>query len=595
MSSINISKYLAVSKERIILNPSDEFYINYLKPYYIVTKDGQYLFASTQKGRRPDQVHYMVPKDYKLGTGQKGFDIDTGKAIFSIVMDYLREKPKLIVADGIQGENGYEVGIRTIVSVENPHSAYISWMGKMMVFPPKDEVKPSCYNFIVPEKLPEEYVNRIKKAWPDYNDNEPLSLYDFTEMKNDIRCVLNLGIDYFGGAFKKPNLTMVWNRGESDGMISFHAGLSESSVIIGLSGTGKTTLTVGPNLEQDDAILGKIISKEGKIVDVKLVGLEAASFAKSEGLSEKSPEYPGLMKSKDRKHIVLAMNIDCEGAEYVRRNINGYNVEIPESTGNIGSLICKSYEKSKTTNGRFIFLFSDLNSSWGKKDKYLRNFVLSFKRYDIFNPIIKVTDPLMAVGFDSACESIITSAVSGKIPGTRVRSYSATDFMAREQAEQAILKKKVFYDMGLGQNGKINFLIINTGFVGEFDLEGKSIGGEKITVSDSKTLLKLSTHELIKNWIKDPVYGYLVPSPKELSDVHGMKNFGERFNPLNYYSPHDYLEFVKIDIKERKDFLHNIFSSQIKFANLEDVIGVWDEIRIPSPKEIKNFYDTYYS
>ena len=64
-------------------------------------------------------------------------------------------------------------------------------------------------------------------------------------------------------------------------MISFHAGLSESTVIIGLSGTGKTTLTVGPNLEQDDAVLGKIITKGEKIVDVKLVGLEAASFAKS--------------------------------------------------------------------------------------------------------------------------------------------------------------------------------------------------------------------------------------------------------------------------------------------------------------------------
>lgn len=70
-------------------------------------------------------------------------------------------------------------------------------------------------------------------------------------------------------------------------MISFHAGLAENSVIIGLSGTGKTTLTVGPNLEQDDAILGKVIEKNGKVVDVKLVGLEAASFAKSEGLSEK--------------------------------------------------------------------------------------------------------------------------------------------------------------------------------------------------------------------------------------------------------------------------------------------------------------------
>ncbi|HNR44643.1 MAG TPA: phosphoenolpyruvate carboxykinase (ATP) [Methanofastidiosum sp.] len=594
MSGFNVSEDLTIPEDRIFLNPSDEFYINYLKPYYVITKDGQYLFASTQKGRRPDQVHYMVPKGYKLGVGQKGFDIVTGKAIFSIVMDYLRAKPKLIVADGIQGENGYEVGIRSVVSVENPQSAYISWMGKMMVFPPKDGIKPSCYNFIVPEKLPEEYVNRIKKVWPEYNENEPLSLYDFTEMKNDIRCVLNLGIDYFGGAFKKPNLTMVWNRGESDEMISFHAGLSESSVIIGLSGTGKTTLTVGPNLEQDDAILGKVISKDGKIVDVKLVGLEAASFAKSEGLSEKSPEYPGLMKSKDRKHIVLAMNIDCEGVEYVKKSINGYNVEIPEATGEVGSLLTKSYEKSGTTNGRFIFLFSDLNSSWGKKDKYLRNFVLSFKRYDIFNPIIKVTDPLMAVAFDSACESIITSAISGKVPGTRVRSYSATDFMAREQADQAVLKKKVFLDMGLGHNGKINFLIINTGFVGEFDLEGKSIGGEKITVSDSKTLLKLSAHGLIKNWVEDPVYGYLVPSPKELSEVHSMKNFGERFNPLNYYSPHDYLEFVKIDIKERKNFLHNIFSSQSKFAYLEDIISIWDEIRIPSQKEIKKFYDAYY-
>jgi hypothetical protein len=167
--------------------------------------------------------------------------------------------------------------------------------------------------------------------------------------------------------------------------------------------------------------------------------------------------------------------------------------------------------------------------------------------------------------------------------------------MAREQAEQAVLKKKVFMDMGLGHGGKINFLIINTGFVGEFDLSGKSIGGEKITVSDSKTLLKLSTNGLIKNWIKDPVYSYLVPLPKELSEVHGMKNFGQRFNPLNYYSPNEYLEFVKIDLKERKEFLHKIFSSQNKFSELEDVIGVWDEIALPSPKEIKKFYDTYYS
>ncbi len=594
MYDFNVYKSLTIPKERIILNPSEDFYIEYLRPYYVITRDGQYLFASSQKGRMPDQVHYMVPKGYKLGTGQKLFDIEVGKAIFDIVMNYLKEGPQLIVADGIQGENDYEVGIRSIVSIANPHSAYISWMGRMMIFPPKEEIESSCYNFIIPEKLPEKYVNQIKKIWPEYNENQALSLYDFTEIEKNIRTVLNLGIDYFGGAFKKPNLTMVWNKGESNNMISFHAGLSENSVIIGLSGTGKTTLTVGPNLEQDDAILGKVISKEGKIVDVKLIGLEAASFAKSEGLSEKSPEYPGLMKSKDGKHIVLAMNIDCEGVDYVKKNIKGYDIEIPVKTGSIGSLLTKNYEKSKTTNGRFIFLFSDLNYSWGKKDKYLRNYVLSFKRYDIFNPLVRINDARMGVAFDSACESIITSAILGKVPGTRVRSYSATDFMAREQAEQAFLKKKVFGDMGLGQNGKIKFLIINTGYVGEFDLDGNSIGGEKITVTDSKTLLKLSTNGLIKNWIKDPVYGYLIPSPQELSEVHNMKNFGERFNPLNYYSPHDYLEFVKTDIKERKEFLYKIFASQSKYAYLEEIISVWDEIKIPHQKEIKKFYDAHY-
>lgn len=594
MKAVSIAEYINIPKDRIILNPTNEFFIDYLKPYYVVTKDGQYLFASPQKGRRPDKVYYMVPKGYRLGTGQKPFDIETGKKIFNIVMDYLNNNPPVIITDGIQGENGYEVGIRSVVSLANPHSAYISWMGKMMVFPPRKEVNPSCFNFIVPEKLPEEYIARIKEVWPDYKENEPLSIYDFTQMEDDIRCVLNLGINYFGGAFKKPNLTMVWNRAESDNMISFHAGLSENSVIIGLSGTGKTTLTVGPSLEQDDAVLGKIISKEEKVVDVKLIGLEAASFAKSEGLSEKSPEYPGLMKSKDGNHIVLAMNIDCEGVTYNKKKIKGHEVEIPVREGEIGSLKCKSYEKSGTTNGRFIFLFSDLNSSWGKKDKYLRTYILSFKRYDIFNPIVKITDPLMAVAFDSACESIITSAISGKIPGTRVRSYSATDFMAREQSEQAVLKKKVFRDMGLNPKGLINFIIVNTGFVGEFDLNGKSIGGEKITVSDTKTLIKLSTQGRIKSWIEDPVYGYLIPSPKELNEVHGMANFGERFNPLNYYSPREYLDFVKIDLDERKNFLNKVFVSQNNFESLKDIVNLWDQIKIPSEKEIKKFYDTYY-
>ncbi|MCJ2512218.1 MAG: hypothetical protein LN409_02550, partial [Candidatus Thermoplasmatota archaeon] len=175
-----------------------------------------------------------------------------------------------------------------------------------------------CFNYIIPEPLPAEYVKEIQEFWPEYDPKEPITLYDFTDMKNDVRRVLSLGIDYFGGAYKKPNLTMVWNKGELDGLISYHAGCTTDRVLKGLSGTGKTTLTVGPELEQDDACFGRPVRDSGgKVGSVELVGLEAASFAKSEGLVPGSPEWPGLMRSAQidesgKSPIVLAMNIDCE-------------------------------------------------------------------------------------------------------------------------------------------------------------------------------------------------------------------------------------------------------------------------------------------
>ncbi|UCH71517.1 MAG: phosphoenolpyruvate carboxykinase (ATP), partial [Thermoplasmatales archaeon] len=363
LKMFSIEPKIKVLEENIEHNPNDAFFIKHLKPYYIFTKDGQYLFGSTQPGRRPDRAFYMVPEKYKLGKGQKKFDTKMGKKIYEVVMNYIRnENPKLIIQDGIQGEAGYKVGLRFIISVENFHNAYIAWMAKMMVFPPERNMKIDCWNYAVQEKLPGRYIREIQNIWPEYDFNDPLTLYDFTEMNKNVRRVLSLGVDYFGGAFKKPNLTMVWNKAEADGLISYHAGCTSDRVLKGLSGTGKTTLTVGPELEQDDACLGKqILDENNKINKTKLIGLEAASFAKSEGLTRFSPEYPGLMKSKQideegKRAIVLAMNIDCEGVEYTYKKIKGYEVKIPQkiSGEKIGSLQCTKYEKSGTTNGRFI-------------------------------------------------------------------------------------------------------------------------------------------------------------------------------------------------------------------------------------------------
>ena len=247
-----------------IVDPGHDFYKEFLKPYYVITSDGQYLFASKQKGRRPDRVFYMVPDDYPLGRNQKYFDVDVGKKIYRVVEEYVKNMDR-IIQHGVQGENDYKVGLEIITSVENPHSAYIGWMGKLMIFPPED-IKISCKNYIIPEGLPEKYVERIKDFWPQFNENEPLTLFDFTEMENDVRKVINLGIDYFGGAFKKPNLTMVWHKAESEGFISYHAGCSDGKILKGLSGTGKTTLTVGEDIEQDDALVGIPVYEDGGLM-----------------------------------------------------------------------------------------------------------------------------------------------------------------------------------------------------------------------------------------------------------------------------------------------------------------------------------------
>ena len=114
-----IEPHIAVKQENIIHNPDDEFFIDFLKPYYVITKDGQYLFGSSQLGRRPDRAFYMTVDNYKLGKKQRKFDTKIGEKIYEVAMKYLNEvKPKLIVQEGIQGEEGYKVGLRITISVK---------------------------------------------------------------------------------------------------------------------------------------------------------------------------------------------------------------------------------------------------------------------------------------------------------------------------------------------------------------------------------------------------------------------------------------------------------------------------------------------
>ena len=198
--------------------------------------------------------------------------------------------------------------------------------------------------------------------------------------------------------------------------------------------------------------------------------------------------------------------------------------------------------------------------------------------------------------------------------------------MAGEQSRQALAKLRIYSDLGLGLDGRLVFFIVNTGYVGEYDINGAQIlaldekgkpiikideatgqpdldaqgnpryigRGEKITVEDSKRLVDLVERRKIKNWIINPIYGYLVPDPRELEEVHGMKSFRRRFNLLRYYTPEEVVAFAKRDIAERREFLRTLFAGQEGEADLKAVIEVWEKCAIPEPEAIHAFYEEHY-
>lgn len=54
------------------------------------------------------------------------------------------------------------------------------------------------------------------------------------------------------------------------------------------------------------------------------------------------------------------------------------------------------------------------------------------------------------------------------------------------------------------------------------------------------------------------------------------------------------MRFIRRDIKERTEYLEGLFKGQQSEEGLQDIIYLWAKLRIPTPQEIKEFYDRCY-
>jgi len=81
---------------------------------------------------------------------------------------------------------------------------------------------------------------------------------------------------------------------------------------------------------------------------------------------------------------------------------------------------------------------------------------------------------------------------------------------------------------------------------------------------------------------------------EELEGTHGMAGFGKLFNLLRFYTPEEIIEFWERDIRERSEFLADLFSGQEGEGKLEPVINVWKKCKVPPPEKVREFYESNY-
>ncbi len=297
------------------------------------------------------------------------------------------------------------------------------------------------------------------------------------DLENWVTRVLN--IDYFGES-KMGGLRMWMEWAYQQGALAMHAGAKviptpegeKVCLIIGLSGTGKTTTTFtkqNNSLPVQDDIVALV---EGGAV----YSTENGCFAKTYGLD---PRYEPT--------IYNALASPEGWLENVAVDENG-KVDF--------------FDDSYTANGRGTFALSAIEHydprKLGKAD-----FLLILNRNENIAPAVaKMASVEQAVAYFMLGETKGTSAGGKAEAGKNLRVPGTNPFFMRKEYLQgnrlAELIRSMDYDFGV--------YVLNTGSVGGPD---GTEGSKKVKIPHSSAIVKAIAEGTIK-WEEDPDFGYLV-------------------------------------------------------------------------------------
>lgn len=349
----------------------------------------------------------------------------------------------------------------------------------------------------------------------------------------DDRCItvdLEAGVtrvmnsDYFGES-KKGGLRM-WNAiVYNKGGLALHAGCKmipvgdeqKTALIVGLSGTGKTTTTFtrqnGSGPVQDDFV--------AMMDDGTIQATENGCFAKTFGLSV-----------EDEPTIHAAV---CRQVSYLE------NVA-QDNDGNIDF-----FDESYTQNGRAVIRMEDISGAIDAREVPSADFLLILNRNENIIPGVCKLDAKQSAAYFMLGETQGTSAGGKDEAGKFLRVPGTNPFFPLLHSQQG----NRFLE--LMKAHPMEVYLLNTGRVGGPDSDDRS---EKVRIAHSSAIVK-GIAEATISWETDPDFGYLVATSVPGIDESDMGILQPRILYHDQERDEEYRVHVDRIREERVEYLNS--------------------------------------
>ncbi len=426
--------------------------------------------------------------------------------------DYLRDKDVVVIDGYIGNDPSFRTAARLTIEKAN---ANIAAMQQKLYFARDGGGEPEVQVIYTPN-LPA----------PDYPDDRVIAV----DLENGVTRVLNS--DYFGES-KKGGLRM-WNDiAYERGGLALHAGLKviptpageKTVMIIGLSGTGKTTTTFTTQNDslpvQDDFV--------ALMPGGKAYGTENGCFAKTFSLD---PDFEPNIYNAVIKPSAYLENVYQD--EHNRVNF---------------------FEESYTQNGRAVFEMADLGRYRDATNVGTVDILLILNRNENIIPAVAKLNQEQAAAYFMLGETTGTSAGGASEAGKFLRVPGTNPFFPLPHGLQGnrILE--------LLATHPIETYLMNTGRVGGKDDDERS---KKVKIPHSSATVKGIAEGTI-SWTEDDDFGYLVAEKvPDFDDVELLqpRRLYERQDRLGDYD--DLVTRLKAERKARLEEFPELSAEIVK-------------------------------